>query len=209
MHITDLGLLSLLIVTILIYLGFLHRVLDRMRLTKLQALAILLSMLVAGFLPNIHIYAGLSVNIGGALIPLAVALYLIITADDVHEKRRSLITSVIVAVLVFLSEKLLPRDPSSQFFLLDPLFMPAVIAALTAYLLGRSRRSAFIGGVFGVILTDVFAWLENLFLYKLHVPIVLGSTGVFGAAVIGGMGAVLLAELVGEIVERLLGGPQA
>ena len=70
MHITDLGLLSLLIVTILIYLGFLHRVLDRMRLTKLQALAILLSMLVAGFLPNIHIYAGLSVNIGGALIPL-------------------------------------------------------------------------------------------------------------------------------------------
>lgn len=209
MYITDLGILSLIIVTALIYLGFLHRVLDRMRLTKVQALVILLAMLVAGFLPNIPIYAGLSLNIGGALIPIGVALYLIFTADEAGEKRRAVITSVVVAVLVFLSEKLLPREPSSQFFLLDPLFMPAVIAALTAYLLGRSRRSAFIGGVFGVILTDVFAWLENLFLYKLHVPIVLGSTGVFGAAVIGGMGAVLLAELVGEIVERLLGGPQA
>ena len=34
MYITDLGILSLIIVTALIYLGFLHRVLDRMRLTK-------------------------------------------------------------------------------------------------------------------------------------------------------------------------------
>lgn len=209
MYITDLGILSLIVVTVLIYLGFLHRVLDRMRLTKVQALAILLSMLVAGFLPNIHLYAGLSVNIGGALIPIAVALYLLWTADEEHERRRAVITSVIVAVLAFVSEKLLPQEPTSPYFLLDPLLVPAVIAAITAYLLGRSRRSAFIGGVFGVILTDFFAWLENLLLYKLHVPIVLGSTGVFGAAVIGGMGAVLLAELVGEIVERLMGGPQA
>lgn len=209
MFTTNVGIMSLLMVTALVYLGFLHRVLDRMRLTKVQALIILLAMLGAGFLPNIPIYAGLSINIGGAIVPVAIALYLIITADEVNEKRRALVTSGAVAVLVFLSEKLLPMEPSSHAFLMDPLFVPAVIAAATAYILGRSRRAAFIGGVLGVILTDFLAWGENVILYQLHVPIVLGSTGVFGAAVIAGLGAVLLAELLGEILERLQGGPRA
>ncbi len=208
MFTTNVGIMSLIAVTALIYLGFLHRVLDRMRLTKIQALIILLAMLGAGFLPNIPVYAGLSINIGGAIVPVAVALYLIITADEVNEKRRAIVTSGAVAVLVFLSEKILPMEPSSPAFIMDPLFVPAVIAAVTAYILGRSRRAAFIGGVLGVILTDFLAWGENLVLYQLHVPIVLGSTGVFGAAVIAGLGAVLLAELLGEILERLQGGPR-
>lgn len=209
MFITNIGILSLLVVTALVYLGFLHRVLDRMRLTKVQALVILLAMLAAGFLPNIPIFAGLSVNIGGAVVPVAVAVYLIVTADEAAEKRRALITSGVVAVLVYLTEKILPLEPGATGFDVDPLFVPAILAAATAYILGRSRRSAFIGGVLGVILTDLIAWAENLLLYQLHVPIVLGSTGVFGAAVIAGMGAVLLAELVGEILERLQGGPRA
>ncbi|MBS4032081.1 MAG: DUF1614 domain-containing protein [Clostridiales bacterium] len=209
MFTTNIGILSLIAVTALVYLGFLHRVLDRMRLTKMQALIILLAMLVAGFLPNIPIYAGLSVNVGGALVPIAVGFYLIITADEAQEKRRALITAGVVAVLVYLTEKILPLEPGALGFDLDPLFVPAVIAAATAYVLGRSRRAAFVGGVFGVILTDLIAWSENLILYQLHVPIVLGSTGVFGAAVIAGMGAVLIAELAGEILERLQGGPRA
>ncbi|NLZ94012.1 MAG: DUF1614 domain-containing protein [Firmicutes bacterium] len=206
MDITNIGAFSLVVITALVYLGFLHRVLDRMRLTKIQALVILLAMLAAGFLPNIPLYAGLSVNIGGALVPVAIAIYLIVTADTLAEKRRAVITSLIVAIVVFLTEKLLPMEPTSAAFLVDPLFVPSIVAAITAYLLGRSRRSAFIGGVLGVILTDVFAWLENIWFNQLNVPIVLGSTGVYGAAVISGMGAVLLAELVGEILERLQGG---
>ncbi|NLZ39096.1 MAG: DUF1614 domain-containing protein [Firmicutes bacterium] len=206
MNTTNLGTISLVVITALVYLGFLHRVLDRMRLTKMQALVILLAMLAAGFLPEIPLYAGLSVNIGGALIPIGVAVYLIVTADSAAEKRRAIITPLVVAVLVYLTEKLLPMEPTSAAFLIDPLFVPAVVAAITAYLLGRSRRSAFIGGVFGVILTDIIAWLENLWFNQSNVPIVLGSTGAYGAAVIGGMGAVLLAELLGEILERLQGG---
>lgn len=206
MFVTNVGMLSLVIVTALIFLGFLHRVLDRMRLTKIQAVVILLAMLAAGFLPNIPIWGGLSINIGGAIIPVAVAVYLIVTADEKAEKRRALITSGVVAVVVYLTEKIMPLHGELRFDV-DPLFLPAIIAAVTAYLLGRSRRSAFIGGIFGVILTDLLAWSENLLLYQLHVPIVLGSTGVFGAAVIAGMGAVLLAELVGEILERVQGGP--
>ncbi|MBS4007615.1 MAG: DUF1614 domain-containing protein [Clostridium sp.] len=208
MYTSNLGILILIVVTALVYFGFLHRVLDRMRLKKVEALVILLSMLAAGFLPNIPILLGLSINIGGAIIPMAVAIYLIVTADEAAEKRRALITTAAVAVLVYLTDKILPVEPGALGFDLDPLFVPAALAAVIAYVLGRSRRAAFIGGVFGVILTDLIAWIENLLIYQLHVPIVLGSTGIFGAAVIGGMGAVLLAELVGEILERLQGGPK-
>ncbi|NLM45930.1 MAG: DUF1614 domain-containing protein [Firmicutes bacterium] len=208
MFTTNLGILTLIAVTALVYLGLLHRVLDRMRLTKIQALVILLAMLGAGFLPNIPIYGGLSVNIGGALIPGAVAVYLIVTADEATERRRALLTSGVVAVVVYLTDKIFAAEPTSPSFLIDPLFVPAIVAAVTAYLLGRSRRSAFIGGIFGVILTDLFAWMENQWLYQLHVPIVLGSTGIYGASVIAGLGAVLLAEVAGEILERLQGGPR-
>ncbi|MCL4463562.1 MAG: DUF1614 domain-containing protein [Firmicutes bacterium] len=208
MYTSNVGILILIVVTALVYFGFLHRVLDRMRLNKVEALVILLSMLAAGFLPNIPLLLGLSINIGGAIIPMVVAIYLIVTADEAAEKRRALITTGAVAVLVYLTDKILPVEPGALGFDLDPLFVPAVVAAATAYILGRSRRAAFVGGVFGVILTDIIAWVENLIIYQLHVPIVLGSTGIFGAAVIGGMGAVLLAELVGEILERLQGGPK-
>ncbi|HHX74475.1 MAG TPA: DUF1614 domain-containing protein [Firmicutes bacterium] len=208
MFTTNIGILALIAVTALVYLGLLHRVLDRMRLTKIQALIILLAMLGAGFLPNIHLYGGLSLNIGGALIPVAIAIYLIVTADEAEERRRALLTSGVVAAVVYLSDKIFALEPTSSFFIIDPLFVPAIVAAVTAYLLGRSRRSAFIGGILGVILTDLLAWIENQWLYQLHVPIVLGSTGVFGASVIAGLGAVLLAEAAGEILERLQGGPR-
>ena len=207
MYVTNVGMLTLIVVTALVFLGFLHRVLDRMRLTKAQALIILLAMLAAGFLPNIPLGGGLSMNIGGALVPVAVAVYLIVTADEAREKRRALLTTGVVAVTAFLSEKILPLHGELPLDV-DPLFVPAILAAVTAYALGRSRRAAFVGGVFGVILTDLLAWSENLLLYRLHVPIILGSTGVFGAAVIAGMGAVLLAELLGETLERIKGGPQ-
>jgi len=208
LFITNIGMMSLIIVTALIYLGFLHRVLDRMRLSKVQALVILVAMLTAGFLPNLPLFAGLSINIGGALIPAGVAIYLIVTADEAAEKRRAVITAGLVGAMAFFTEKVLPLHGDFGIDL-DPLFVPAVVAAITAYLFGRSRRAAFIGGLFGVLLTDILAWSENFLLYRMHVPIVLGSTGVFGAAVIGGMGAVLLAELLGETLERLQGGPRS
>ena len=77
--------LSLIVLTALIYLGFLHRVLDRMRLTKTRFAYS--TGHAGGRFYSISIYAGLSLNIGGALIPVGVAVYLIVTADEVEKKK--------------------------------------------------------------------------------------------------------------------------
>ena len=42
MYTSNVGILILIVVTALVYFGFLHRVLDRMRLNKVEALVILL-----------------------------------------------------------------------------------------------------------------------------------------------------------------------
>ena len=207
LFITSFPMLLLIALTAVVFLGFLERVLERMRLTRREALVILLAMLAASFIPDIPIYRGLHINIGGALIPLGILIYLLWTTDTQKERMRGLATILVAAAAVYVLDKFLPLEPGFISFDLDPLYMPAIFAAIFAYLTGRSRRSSFIGAVGSVLLLDIFAWVENLFMFPGVVPVILGGGGVLGAAVVAGVLAVFLAEIVGEIRERLQRGP--
>ncbi len=207
MYISAPGIIALTLVTALIYLGFLHRVLDRMKLTKETALVILLLMLAGLFIPSIPLGNNVFINVGGALVPLGVCLYLLFTADTTQEKGRAVATALLVMVIVYLSDKILSIRPGGTLDL-DPIYFPAVAAGIIAYVWGRSRRAAFIGGVLGVILLDLVSLLEIQLQGLPFTDLVIGAGGAFGTVVIAGMLAVLLAEVVGETRERLQGGPK-
>lgn len=197
------GIQFVVIVSILIFLFLVHRVLNRMRLGMVESLLLLFAMLAFGFVPAVHIWRGLSINIGGMLIPLGIIAYLIITADETKEKIRGPIAALLAGATVWGVDRLLPSTPPHAiWYEMDPLYIPATFAGIIAYLLGRSRRSAFIGGVGGIFFLDMAAFVENIFRCDKAVPIVLGGAGIFDAAMIAGVFAVLLAELVGEIRER-------
>ncbi len=187
----------------LVYLGLLERVLERMNLTRKTALALLLLALLGSRLPTVTLYAGLSINLGGMLVPLGVAVYLLVTAGTARERERALLTIAIVTVIVWVIDRLFPLEPGLFALDIDPLFLPALVAAAAAYALGRSRRSAFIGALLGVLLIDLVAWGENLVRGFRTIPVTLGGGGVFGAALVAAVLAVLLAEAVGEIRESL------
>ncbi len=206
MFITSFPLILVSLVSVLVFLGFLERVLERMRLTRTQAIIILWAMLLATFLPDIPLYQGLRINIGGAVIPLGILVYLLWTAEESRERWRALGTIIFTLLAVYFLDKFLPLEPGFISFDLDPLYQPAVFAAIFAYLTGRSRRSAFIGAVGGVMLLDVVAWLENVLFFPGVVPILIGGSGVLGTAVVAGVLAVFLAEIVGEVRERLARG---
>ncbi len=195
---------------LLIFLGIGQRVLDRMRLTDSQAL-ILIAVMVAGiFLPELRLSSGISLDIGGLLAPLGVAVYLLISAGTRWERTRAILASLITAGVVFAVDKLIPPDPGpvDSRLAIDPVIFPAIAGGIIAYLFGRSRRSAFIAGTIGVILTDIFALVEN---YLRGVPgalAVMGGAGALDATVISGFLAVALAEAIGETREFLLGGPR-
>jgi len=197
------GYALLLAVSLLVLFGTGQRVLDRMRLTDRQALMGMAAVFVGGLIPDIPLGPVLSVNLGGALLPAALCIMLVIKANSTGERWRALAAAVIGAISVLIIDRLLPADPIALPW--EPHWLYGLVCGLAAYLMGRSRRSALIGGVMGVLLADIAQGILTL-AQGIAVPIALGSGGALDTVVIAGLTAVLTAELVGEIRERLQGG---
>ena len=200
------GMMMLLVVGVLVYFGIAHRILDRMRLTDKQALLFIAAIIVGSFIdiPIMSVPVELSINVGGALLPALLAVWLIFKADETAEKVRAIFATILVAAAVSLGSRYLPYEPENMF--LDPKLIYGVTAGMIAYLAGRSRRSAFIGGVLGIVLSDI---IHMVTIIRLGIPGTtdIGGAGAFDVVIIAGIVAVMVAELVGETREKLQGGP--
>ncbi|HHY82716.1 MAG TPA: DUF1614 domain-containing protein [Clostridiales bacterium] len=200
-----LGLTLLVVATILVLFGVGHQVLDRMRLNDKTAVLFMAGIFIGGLLPDISLGRNFSINLGGAVIPFILAVYLFAKAGTGREKARAVLASLVAGAAIYLAGRLLPHEPESMIF--DPNYAYGIIAGVTAYLFGRSRRASFIAGIMGVILADIAQGIENV-IRNIPAPVRLGSAGAVDAVVISGLLAVLLAEFVGELRERLQGGTE-
>ena len=109
-----------------------------MNLTDNQAF-IFLGLLVIGSFVDIPISGGpvaISVNLGGAVVPLALVIWLIIRADTPEEKWRGLVAGVATGLLIWGYVQLVGRrEPAEQW--LDPIWGYSLIAGVV----GVSGRS--------------------------------------------------------------------
>jgi len=203
-----LGMIVLLVISVLVFFGVAHRVLDRLRLSDRAALAMIAALIVGGLI-NIPLPAGLrmeaSLNIGGAVVPFILAGYLFIRTST-QEKFRAIAGVAATAVAVYLTGVLLGSEPGRM--MLDPLYVFPVVAGVVAYLIGRSRRGAFIAATMGILVVDVITYVQ-LVSTKTPGTVSIGGGGAFDAVVISGLLAVLLAEFIGESREWLQRGPLA
>jgi len=199
------GLILLIVVGILIGFGVAQRVLDRLRLTDRQALFFVLLLLVGGLLPDIPLGESLSVNVGGALVPIGLCVYLLIRAGSAREVVRALIASAATGASIYFLGRMLPSEPEAAF--MDFNYLYGLAAGVIAYLLGRSRRGAFVAGVLGAVIADVWSAVA-IRMQGVQQTLVLGGAGAMDVIVISGITAVLLAELVGELIERMSRGTQ-
>lgn len=195
------GVILLLAIAILIYFGVLQRVLDRMHMSDRMAIIFIAAMVVGTFIPNIPLGAGLSINLGGGVVPIILAIYLIVSADDSAEQLRAIAASIIAGIAVYTAGKLLPAEPEAMF--IDPLIAFSIIAGIIAYIFGRSRRGAFIAGIMGIVISDI---ISALGIVDRPVGTAIGGAGVLDAVVISGVIAVALCEITGEAREKLQGG---
>ena len=200
------GFVLLIITGLLILFGVGQRVLDRLRLTDRQAIVFIVLIIAGGFVPDIRVTDSFSFNLGGALIPLALCVYLWFKADTALERVRCLIASVITAIAVYLLGRYMPADPAE--LMIDPGWAYGIAAGLIAYVFGRSRRGAFTAGTLGVMLANVGSWLYARYMGA-EQQLALGGAGGFDVIVIAGLLAVLLSELIGELFERIKRGRQA
>ena len=202
------GLVVLFAVALLVYFGVAHRVLDRMRLSDAQALAFLGLMVVGSFidLPLSRGRTSLSINVGGALVPVALSIYLLTRADTAKERVRAVVAAAATAIVIRVIGSFTTFDPP-QTNLIDPLWLSALVGGVLGYLAGRSRRAAFVAGTLGVVLADV-AYAVQAFVQGMRSDVSIGGAGVFDAVVLAGLISVAFAELFGEARERLRGGPE-
>jgi uncharacterized membrane protein len=207
----SIGQTVLAVLLFLILFGLSQRVLDRMRLTNAQAVAALL-LIIGGSFVDIPLWRGdiqVTVNVGGALVPLGLSVYLLVKAGTVRERVRAVIAAALTAGVIYLAGTvLMTGDLYDQFALLDPLYVYPLGAGLAAYLLGRSRRASFVAAVLGVLLTDIIHWIW-LMVHRTPGNVHFGGAGGLDAVVLSAVFAVVLAELIGELRERLQGGPRS
>ncbi len=205
------GMILLMIVAVLIYFGLAQRILDRMRLTDKAALLIVGAIFLGSFI-NIPIpFANIegSINVGGAIVPIGVAIYVLSSAGTRKEVIRTLFAIAATAGAVyFFNTYVFAADPwQTGREIIDPLYMYPIIAGGIAYLVGRSRRAAFIAATLGVLILDIINF-SFLLTTGVRGTVAIGGAGAFDVIVTSGLFAVLLAEVVGETLERMQGGPR-
>ena len=197
------GIILLLLVSVLIFFGLAHQILDRLYLSDRGGLVFIGAMIVGSFIdiplsrtPNI------SMNIGGAVLPLVLAIYVLVKAGSSKEWVRSIIGIIITTGVLYGVNKLYSFDTSRGF--IEPQYLWAIIAGIIAYIAGRSRRLAFVIATMGILAMDIVHIFE---VRGTNVPTLIGGGGVFDTLVVAAVLAVLLAEIIGESREALQGGP--
>lgn len=196
-----LGMITLLVVLSLVYFGTAQRILDRMRLTDRHAIVLLILIGVGSFIdiPIMDSPTTLTINVGGAIIPTLLCLWLIASADTMKERLRAVISSFVVGSVVFIGARYMPNEPETMF--IDPKIFYGTVAGVIAYSIGRSRRSAFVGGVLGIVFSDLLHMSMMLTSGTVGVTAI-GGAGAFDVIMITGLVAVMAAECIGEIRER-------
>ena len=201
------GRLILLSLSFVIFFGLAERVLDRMHMTDKTAILVLAAIVLGSFV-NVTLYQsdGLLVrmNLGGALVPLAVALYVWFRAGTAKERIRSLLGAVVTVGAIWLLGQVVTDEYALP---VDIIYLYPFVAGLIGYLFGRSRKGAFIAAVLGVIFFDLS---HGIYLVINQIPgtVHFGGGGMYDTVVLSGVLAVCLAELIGESRERMQGGPK-
>ena len=196
----SIGMIVLIVLSVLILMGTLQRVLDRMALTDKQALLFVAAIFIGGWLPDLD-FGLVQMNIGGAIVPIIICVYLLLHAGTAKERVRAIVASLLTAAAVTVISMLLPADPAAM-PMLDPMIFYGIAGGVIAWLMGRSRRSAFIAGVLGVLFADLVTGV-SLWLRGVNQAVSLGGAGALDAVVLSGVIAVLMCELAGEIMERI------
>lgn len=193
---------SLIIISVIILLimfGAGQRILDNLRLSDKEALIILILICIGLVIPPIWIGKYFCFSIGGFLIPFGLSVYLLVSCGWSRDLLRALIGTVLVAGIIYGLEWLLPAEPEKV--IIDNMFVYGVVAGVVAYLLGRSRRNAFVACLFGITTAQLVQWIVN---FAKDTPTILGLGvgGAFGTYVVAIIISVAVSEFLGRCFEN-------
>lgn len=167
------------------------------------ALAVIAAIIIGSFI-DVPLGTRVTINLGGT-IAVILAIYVWVGAGTAWEKTRSLLAAIVTGLALYLAARYLGAAPEEIF--IDAIYIYPLIAGIVGYLAGRSRRGAFFAAVMGVLSLDI---TQFIYLMRTGLPgtVHVGGAGAFDSLILAGILAVLLAELIGESLERIQGGPK-
>lgn len=186
------------ILLLLVMFGAGQKILDSLRLNDKEALVILILIIIGLIIPPIWIGSYFCFSIGGFLIPLALSIYLLISCGWSRDLLRTVVGTILVAGIIYGLEWLLPANPENV--VMDNMYIYGIVAGVVAYLLGRSRRNAFVSCLFGITLAQLVQWVIN-FIMKTPTILGLGVGGAFGTYIVALIISVAVSEFIGRCVE--------
>lgn len=193
----SLGILTALIILLMFGAG--QKILDQMRLNDKQAILVLVAIIVGILIPPVYIGKYFCFSIGGFLIPFIICLYMLFSAGWSRDLVRAIIGTVLVAGIIYGLEWIMPAETPED-VVIDPMYIYGVVAGIIAYVLGRSRRNAFVVSVFGISLAMLVQFIINMSIGKPTV-LGLGVGGAFGTIIISTIISVGLCEFLGRCFE--------
>ena len=139
------GIIILIIASILIYLGLAQRALDRMRLSDRGALVVIAAIILGSYIniPLPFLPFTTSVNVGGALVPIGLAIYLLSRAGTAKEWTRALVGALITAVVVYVVGSLVNAIQPwnlGRYAFIDAIYLYPLVGGIVAYLIGSQER---------------------------------------------------------------------
>ncbi|MCK8817756.1 DUF1614 domain-containing protein [Natroniella sulfidigena] len=198
------GIIILIVIQILVYFGVAEEMLNEMGLTTSMAFLFLTLMILGSFVDiPISSEPVVTLNVGGAILPIALALYILFNVEEKRVIYRTLLSVLIAGGVIYGVNTLFQFEEGHTLF--DINYLYPVIAAVISYLIARSRRAAFITGALGFLMYDLIH-LGRITLGGIPGEAEIGGAGAFDAIVLSGIFAVLLVEIFGETRERLAAG---
>ncbi|MEG1582069.1 MAG: stage II sporulation protein P, partial [Clostridia bacterium] len=195
--------ISLIILTIIIFIimfGMADRFLDKMRMNDISALILCIAIVIGIIIPPIYITEYFAFSIGGFLIPFGICIYLLIKCGWSRDLLRSVIGTILIAGIVLGLEYLLPAEPEK--LVIEPVFIYGIITGIVAYIMGRSRRNAFISAVFGITLAKLIQWIIN-WSTGIKTVLGLGVAGAFDMIIVASLISLALCEFIGRVYSRI------
>ncbi|MFO7819313.1 MAG: DUF1614 domain-containing protein, partial [Halanaerobacter sp.] len=97
-----LGIIVLIGLELIIYFGLAERVLNKLGLSKNLLLTFFTLMIVGSFIDiPISSTPDISINLGGAVVPVVLAVYILYQADDNIEVLRSIVAVIITGSIIY------------------------------------------------------------------------------------------------------------
>lgn len=192
------GLIILGVFIILTVAGVFRKFFHRWQIHEGTALAVML--LIAGgvLIAPVNIDNTVIFSIGGFAIPFIACIALLARAAS-FEVGRAIVGALVIGLVSAALLYYFPIDTQVAF--LDSSIFIGLIAGGLAFLIGRSRRGALTSAILGVLIANALIALYNFALGLPFAPIILGTEAQFGAAMIAGAAAAIVAEVAGASLE--------